>query len=873
MVVSYSGEHRSSARSSNDYATMMNTVSREVGWKDRANTVLLVYVGAGDLKSGGYGGILGGGWTAGSNGGRILMPTPSAYSNNVVSHELGHVLGFMHANSLQCPNGQSDAARSGSGWGGGCSSREYGDTTDLMGSAQYNIPVISSYYWDMGGLGYGNEITKAAPLGNGSQSFTLRPWGGGSPNRAVRFTDPGSNETYYLELRQPAGYDTHLGSGPAGNRGVKITKADVAPWGVSSLVIPPSTSPFAGTYNSKHTWQSGQTFTTHTGTSVRIDWMDANGAGVTISGGSAARASRDVGAAAKAHPELGSALTGIVSGLAQGGYAQTFQNGIIYWSPTTTASVVRGANRVTYANQGFENGRLGYPLGDEYGTAGGGAQRFQGGWIFWSSATGSRMMFGSIATNYVAWGGPGGQLGFPTSEETGLATGSGAVQYFQRGAIYWSPASGTAISAGAIRNAYASMGHETGRLGYPTSNEYAAGDGVIQDYQGGRIAWSPSTGNQYMFGAISNRYAAIGGPVGSGLGFPVSGETGIDGGRGASQVFQRGTMYWSAGSGAASVRNGAAMDAYKDAGSVASRLGYPVSEQYAVSGGWMQDFAGGRIIGSETDGTHYLYGSIGSAYLAWNGPSGQLGFPTGEETALATGSGAVQSFRNGAIYWSPASGTYVSSGAIRQAYGQQGYEKGRLGFPTSNEYVVAGGGVMQDYQGGRIIWSPSLGSHYLFGSIGALYNTWGGSGGQLGFPTGEETALKTGSGAVQTFEKGAIYWSPASGTFVSAGAIRQGYAAQGYETGRLGYPTSNEYAAGTGYLQDYQGGWIAWSSVTGNQYLFGAVADTYRNLGGPASYLGFPVGAERFVGGSTYSQEFQGGNIVWAPGGAKITRY
>ncbi|MCC3279010.1 hypothetical protein LJ754_07560 [Arthrobacter sp. zg-Y40] len=873
MKITYTGYHRSSARSTDDYAKMMNTVSSEVGWRDRANTVLLVYVGTDDLMSGGYGGILGGGWTAGSNGGRILMPTPSAFSNNVVSHELGHVLGFMHANSLQCPNGQSDSARSGSGWGGGCSSREYGDTTDLMGSAQFNIPMISAYYWDMGGLGYGNEIAKAAPLGNGAQSFTLRPWAGEAANRAVRFTDPGNNETYYLELRQPIGYDTHLGAGPAGNRGVKITKADVAPWGVSSLVIPPSTRPFAGVYNANHTWQTGQTFTTTSGTSVHIDWMDGNGAGVTISGGSAARASRDIGAAAKAHPELGSALTGVVGGLAQGGYAQTFQNGIVYWSPSTAASVVRGGNRSVYASQGFENGRLGYPLGDEYGTAGGGAQRFQGGWIFWSAATGSRMMFGSIATNYVGWGGPGGQLGFPTSEETALPTGGGAVQYFQRGAIYWSPASGTAISAGAIRNAYVDQGLEKGRLGYPTSNEYAAGDGVVQDYQGGRIAWSPSTGNQYLFGAIGNRFAALGGPAGSGLGFPVSGESATDGGRGVIQVFQRGTIYWSAGSGASSVRDGAAMDAFKAANTISGRLGYPVSEQYEAAGGWMQDFQGGRIIRSEATGSHYLYGSIGITYLGWSGPKGQLGFPVGEETALKTGSGAVQQFQNGAIYWSPTSGTYVSGGAIRQAYGRQGYETGRLGYPTSNEYNVAGGGVMQDYQGGRVIWSAKQGSHFLFGSIGVLYQTWGGAGGQLGFPTGEETALKIGSGAVQTFEKGAIYWSPASGTFVSAGAIRQAYGAQGYETGRLGYPTSNEYAAGSGYLQDYQGGWISWSPATGNQYLFGAIADMYRALGGPVSYLGFPVGPERALGGSTYAQEFQGGNITWTPGGAKVTRY
>lgn len=47
---------------------------------------------------------------------------------------------------------------------------------------------------------------------------------------------------------------------------------------------------------------------------------------------------------------------------------------------------------------------------------------------------------------------------------------------------------------GGIRTIWASTGFESGRLGYPTSNEYWAGanGAVAQNYQGGVIHWGPS---------------------------------------------------------------------------------------------------------------------------------------------------------------------------------------------------------------------------------------------------------------------------------------------------------------------------------------------------------------------------------------------
>lgn len=278
--------YSSTANASDDYATMMNKIAKELKWVDKPYTALVVFVPTADLRSGGYGGILGGGWTVGGTAGRILMPAPSSFTNNVVTHEVGHVLGLLHANSLQCTNGRQDVGSGNGGrWAdGACTSREYGDTTDLMGSAQYNQPVINSYFWDAGNFGRGNEITDGGRAGT-PRTYTLRPWGGTAANRAVKFTDPRSGDTYYIELRQPAGYDQYLQSGPSGNRGVKIVRADKAnSWAVNSLIIPPSTRPFAGYYNGRHAWQAGQTFTTHAGTTVRINSVSAASASVTVTG-------------------------------------------------------------------------------------------------------------------------------------------------------------------------------------------------------------------------------------------------------------------------------------------------------------------------------------------------------------------------------------------------------------------------------------------------------------------------------------------------------------------------------------------------------------------------------------------------------------
>lgn len=270
--------HVSKAKSTQPYWDVINMITAELKWSYSTNKALVIFVPTERL--GGW--ALGVAYSSSGNSGRVLMPKISGFTNPVMAHEFGHVLGAMHADSLQCGSGVSDVGTTSTGQfqDTTCSIREYGDSTDLMGMSNFTMPVISSPTWEARGLGQGTEVRNIG-VATGVKTYTLLPWGGTAPNRALKFTDPVSREVYYLELRQPVGYDNYLSSGYAGNRGVKIVQRGGAT-AASSLILMPSTRPFAGTYASNHAWQAGQTFVTHAGTRVTVNSVSATSATVTI---------------------------------------------------------------------------------------------------------------------------------------------------------------------------------------------------------------------------------------------------------------------------------------------------------------------------------------------------------------------------------------------------------------------------------------------------------------------------------------------------------------------------------------------------------------------------------------------------------------
>ena len=168
-----------------------------------------------------------------------------------------------------------------------------------------------------------------------------------------------------------------------------------------------------------------------------------------------------------------------------------FQNGAIYWSPTTGAHAIRGGIRAMWAEQGAERGPLGYPTTDEITNPNkpGVVQGFQGGTVYWSEETGPKVVKGAILNAYREAGAENSELGYPATDEISLT--GGAFTRFQGGYIYWSPRNGAhVIPRGPVFEAWGTVDYERGRLGYPTSGLRNTRDGQVMDFERGRITVS-----------------------------------------------------------------------------------------------------------------------------------------------------------------------------------------------------------------------------------------------------------------------------------------------------------------------------------------------------------------------------------------------
>ncbi|MCW2508529.1 MAG: hypothetical protein JWP68_1677, partial [Modestobacter sp.] len=170
----------------------------------------------------------------------------------------------------------------------------------------------------------------------------------------------------------------------------------------------------------------------------------------------------------------------------------------------------------------------------------------------------------------------------------------------------------------------------------------------------------------------------------------------------------------------------------------------------------------------------------------------------------------------GAVYWSSATGAHPLNADMQTGWARLGRETGVLGYPTTDITCgLTAGGCAQWYQGGTQYWSPATGTHFV---RGVIRNTWaaaGWEGGYLGYPTTDELCGLRNGGCHTQFQGGSIYWSPSTGAQAVAGAIRDAWAAQGWESGSWGYPTGYAQQSGSTVTQRFQGGTATWNTTTG----------------------------------------------------------
>ncbi len=541
--------------------------------------------------------------------------------------------------------------------------------------------------------------------------------------------------------------------------------------------------------------------------------------------------------------------------------------GTSYWTgtPARTYTATSKAVLDKWESLGGAEGVLGAPVQGEYAVAGGRAQDFKGGTIYYSTAQGATAVYGAIGVRYTSLGGTTSVLGMPVGDEVDVPGVPGArMNRFTNGRIYWSPKTGVGSVQGAIATRHAELGGPAGALGLPVDDEKAAGKGRVSTFSGGRIVWGANSGAHAVVGAIGVGWDRVGGAAGP-LGLPTSSEQPAAGGA-RTNSFENGDVYWSAKTGVAAVQ-GAIAGRYEALGGPAGALGLPLEDEKAAGKGRVSRFQGGRLVWGPTTETHLVAGAVGVGWDQLGGAAGPLGLPSTDEVA-APGGGRMNAFQGGGVYWSAQTGVNGIYGAIAAKYAELG-GAAALGIPVANEVAVKGGRMSQ-LKLGRIYYGGTTGAHLVAGAIGVGYDRAGGPNGVLGLPTSDEVAAGR-TGRASSFQGGRVLWSPATGVHAVTGPALAHYDANGGANGFLGFPTSGlTRLDATASYQDFQGGRVY---VVGGraQSVRGAILATYLHLGGSYGSLGLPTSDEYDVPGGRRS-DFTGGSLVFDSRTGAITR-
>ena len=336
----------------------------------------------------------------------------------------------------------------------------------------------------------------------------------------------------------------------------------------------------------------------------------------------------------------------------------------------------------------------------------------------------------------------------------------------------------------AITAAWKAAGGDTSDLGAKQGECYVAGPGFAQDFVHGKMFFTPATGARAMSGAVLDKYEALGGPAASDLGFPtineVPGLAGPDSRVSTFSASDKPVIFWTPEHGAFVVR-----------------------------------------------------GAINAAWDKLGSSGGALGVPVGDETY--DGELATQAFSSGRVSWDRLTKAFTTvppdlatkltdlqvpidpTAAINMAWRAAGGPSGTLGAKQGDQYPVGGDGLAQNFDGGKIFFSPATGANAIESNVLAKYESLGGPGGSLGFPIANEAdgGLKPAS-RVSPFaaaDKPVIFWTSNHGAFVVRGAIKAAWDKLGGPTGKLGAPVGEQTANKDVLTQKFTGGQIAWNQA------------------------------------------------------------
>ncbi|WP_412033721.1 LGFP repeat-containing protein [Mycobacterium sherrisii] len=335
----------------------------------------------------------------------------------------------------------------------------------------------------------------------------------------------------------------------------------------------------------------------------------------------------------------------------------------------------------------------------------------------------------------------------------------------------------------AIMAAWDKAGGDTSPLGARKGDVYPVADGFACDFDGGKMFFTTATGAKFVYGPILEKYDMLGGPAGSDLGFPtineVPGLAGPDSRVVTFSASDKPVIFWTPDHGAFVVR-GALNAAWDKLGSSGGVLGPPVGDETYDGEVSSQKFAAGQI--------------------SWNRKTKE--FAT-EPAGLADQLKGLQ------VAIDP-------TAAINMAWRAAGGAGGPLGAKQGGQYPIGGDGIVQNFAGGKVFFTPATGANAVESNILAKYESLGGPvSSDLGFPIANESDGGVGPNSrIVTFsaaDKPVIFWTSDHGAFVVRGAMKAAWDKLRGPTGKLGAPVADQTVDGDVISQKFTGGKISWN--------------------------------------------------------------
>jgi len=385
-----------------------------------------------------------------------------------------------------------------------------------------------------------------------------------------------------------------------------------------------------------------------------------------------------------------------------GGYFQRFRNGTLYTSAGGTAFVFNNEFMTKYASLYAQSGGTGWPASEQVcATNGICYQSFTGGTIVAAPTIGARVIYGGIATAWLKGGGPTGPLGAPMSD-TEYATNSGSagwVQDFQWAYYSASNFGSYAVSKSTTGSSWIAYGGIGGTLGWPTSDYRCVGVSCAQDFQNGALSTTKQWGSHAILWGYASLWRAQGGLDSLGAAFDDLRASNAAGG-GWIQQFEKAAIVQTTAGTVTRFPYDFFYGYWYQTGGERGSLGWPIAAQQCAANACAERFTNAVVTVRPNGSPLLVIGGLAGAWDAAGGIAKVGPAVSGTRYSTASGGGWVQEFTAGTITQvSNGSPLFSPTGPILTSWKSYGAEATWLGWPTSAPTCSANGCV-QNFQNG-----------------------------------------------------------------------------------------------------------------------------------------------------------------------------